>query len=169
MDGLREQFEEVLTAHERRLLALATSVVRETHAAQDIVQDVFVRLWHRMQDHKIDGTPYAWLRTVTLNCCRDHLRKQSRRNHDDLASVAELLLAPEGNTVEDREQANHLEKCIASLPPLQRQAVVLVFFDGMTSTEAAEALNCKPSTVRTHCQLAREALLRIARGEQSTS
>lgn len=121
--------------------------------AQDVYQDVFVRL-------ATDGTEFsdgehlkAWLVRVTLNRCRDLARSPWRRRTvplDEVAEAADPVEVPEASLA-----ARELIEAVACLPPKLREVVYLSCGMGLDCNEAAELLGVRPATVRTRLHRAR--------------
>ncbi len=113
----------------------ATLLVGSSEAANDIVQDTFVRLYQRWNS-VVEPGPY--LNRSVLNGCRDYGRRKQR----DRALVHKLP-----STLESEESNEILWDVLQELPFNHRAAVVLRYYGGMTEREIAEHLNCRPSSV----------------------
>jgi RNA polymerase sigma-70 factor (ECF subfamily) len=135
-----------------RLLAVAARVLQDRAQAEDVVQDVFVKLWNQaVQRTPSQPCSLAWLCVVTRNMAIDHLRKKrpetplqwvdangDEQQHDiadEQSSPMEKLLA--------HEDGARLGSCLGRLEPEPRQAVLFAFYEGLSHLEIAQRM-CKP-------------------------
>jgi RNA polymerase sigma factor (sigma-70 family) len=124
-------FEGVVHAYESRLLRYATSIVNNPDLAQDVVQEVFIRLFRKWREaFEPSAALTSWLYRTTHNCAVDLIRKHERRHrveqehHDDQPEPLVLHPAGEGVSGEQRLQA-----ALAMLPARDRELVVLKVFE----------------------------------------
>lgn len=156
-------FDSYVRLHADRLVRTACLVTRDWEEARDAVQDALVNLcprWATVPPDRRDGYVY---RTV-INACLVRLRRRRR-----LWLVADLGSAVADSTrdlatqVGDADQAWRL---CAGLPPVQRAAVVLRFYDDLSYAEVAQALGCSEATARSHVHRA-IARLRATNGQEA--
>jgi RNA polymerase sigma-70 factor (sigma-E family) len=116
------------------MVRLAWALTGSEAAAEDLVQDAFVRVhahWERID------SPRAYLRQAVVNACRSASRRAKRERTTRpplLAEVAQL-------------EADELFDALAGLPYRQRAAIVLQFYEGMSQAEIAQLLHCREGTV----------------------
>jgi len=136
----------------RSLVRLARLFCDDRNAAEDLVQEAFIRL-HRSADtiRDLDRAP-AFLRSIVLNLARDHNRRglMSLRHRR-----AERPLESSG--AEDDDAIAHGDdriviEALRSLPARQRECLVLRFYAQMTEKEIASSLGISPNSVKTHCR-----------------
>ena len=142
-------FEDLCRAHERRVLRVAWRMLGRLADAEDVSQEVFLRL-HRHYS-KLDLTERslaAWLYQVTLNVCRDHLRRARPVTEWNEDAHRSLQPTPEAAAVA-AQQRDRLAEAILQLPEKERAALVLREIEGLTSAEAAAILGSSEVTVRT--------------------
>ncbi len=132
-----ETFRDVYESHSRSLLRLAFLLTGSADTSQDVVHDVFARVGHRLAGIE-DPVPY--LRRCVIN----EVRSRHRR------SVLAQRHARDGDVdaVDDHELAE-LRDVLLRLPTRQRAAIVLRYLYQLPETDIADALGCRPSTVRT--------------------
>lgn len=148
-----EEFRATWEQEAPRLLVFARRHVGATDAA-DIVADTFTIAWRRWAE--VPTPPTAWLFGTARHVIRNHVRSQRRRSALD----QRLLLLSE---VAATDHAVPLERAVAlarlaELSEEQREALLLVSWDGLTTEEAATALGIRPATFRKRLQRARAAL-----------
>lgn len=148
------------------LVRLARLFTDDRTAAEDLVQEAFVRL-HRAADRVQDpDKAAAYLRSIVLNLARDHNRRglMSLRHRD-----AERLEPPPEPTPQDRIEADEDElailEALRGLPPRQRDCLVLRFYLELSSTEIADTLGISANSVKTHVKRG-IAVLRSTLGEE---
>lgn len=156
-------WEEIVERHSDRVFRLAMRLTGNRPDAEDLTQEVFVRVF-RSLDTYTPGTFEGWLHRITTNLFLDGARRKQRIRFDGLTDErAERLVsgdAPEG-TVLDQTFDDDVERALASLPPAFRAAVVLCDVEGLSYEEVAEILDAKMGTVRSRIHRGR-AMLREA-------
>ena len=145
--------------------SVAMRVLRDPGHAEDVTQDIFVRIW-RNSDSFIAGrgTLGAWLVVVARNRSIDMLRR--RRPSD---SVEDVVLASPIDVAAESERHILMEKVqvlLADLPRDQRKSIELAFFEGLTHTEIAEKTGDPLGTVKTRIRLALIALRKAMKTER---
>lgn len=134
---------------------LAFRMLGDRSAAEDTVQEVFLRLHRAAATLDPDRDPRPWLRTVTANLCRDHWRSFGARVSRQSVSVdAEKAppLAHRGPTPEAEtlagERAERVQEAIGELPEEMREIVVLRDYEGLSHDEIAEIVGASAAAVR---------------------
>jgi RNA polymerase sigma factor (sigma-70 family) len=120
-----------------RLLALAMRMLGDRMEAEDVAQEVFVRIWKqaslwREGDAKFD----TWIHRVALNLCYDRLRGRREDPRDELPEVADPSALPDAR-LEARAQDERVRAALAALPARQREALVLCYYQEMSNIDAA--------------------------------
>jgi RNA polymerase sigma-70 factor (ECF subfamily) len=136
-----------------RVFALALRLLGDRQTAEEVTQDVFLRIWQRADTfHPGTASVLAWLLAITRNRSIDELR--SRRTIARRQETAELPGTPAGaafdpqRRVESRLLADDVRRVLVDLPPRQRRAVELAIFGGLTHSEIAAALETPLGTVK---------------------
>ncbi|GAB2764681.1 RNA polymerase sigma factor SigE [Nocardioides salsibiostraticola] len=157
-------WDEVVEQHSARVYRLAYRLTGNRHDAEDLTQEVFVRVF-RSLDTYTPGTFGGWLHRITTNLFLDQARRKQRIRFDALSDErADRLTsgdpAPE-TAYDDRTFDDDIERALATLPPDFRAAVVLCDVEGLTYEEIAEIMGAKLGTVRSRIHRGR-AMLREA-------
>jgi RNA polymerase sigma-70 factor (ECF subfamily) len=136
-----------------RVFALALRLLGDRQAAEEVTQDVFLRIWQRADTfHPGASSVLAWLLAITRNRSIDELR--SRRTIARRQETSELPSTPADaadepqRRVESRLLADDVRRVLVDLPPRQRRAVELAVFGGLTHSEIAAALDAPLGTVK---------------------
>ncbi|HQX80556.1 MAG TPA: sigma-70 family RNA polymerase sigma factor [Vicinamibacterales bacterium] len=156
--GDHDAFAQLVTRWERPIYALAYRTLRREEEARDVVQDAFLRAYRGLKGFKGEAKFSSWLYRITLNLCRDWMRKERRApvaqvpEGTDPLDLADQQAAPT-ESVEDlvarREMSAAVQLAMADLPEEQRTAIMLKEYHGLTFQEIAEMLDCPLSTVKT--------------------
>ena len=173
-DGVQEEstrpfdsteFEMVVETHQAALLRYATRVLNNPDAAQDVVQEVFIRLHEKWEQlRREQGTLKAWLYRSTHNAAVDYIRKESRlrilheRQSNDPVSQA---YDDELGDLDEREKLVFLH--INALVPREREVLVLRLLEGMTYRDIAEVVNRSEGYVGTLIHTASKKLTQSLR------
>ncbi len=130
-------FEQVVHHYESRLLRYATSIVNNADLAQDVVQDVFIRLFRKWrEDFEPSAALSSWLYRTTHNCAVDVVRKYERRNrvereHQEIAPEP-VVSHPIG---EDDSNAQRVARALAALPARDRELLTLKVYEDKSYKE----------------------------------
>lgn len=149
-------FEDYVRARSDGLVRLACLVTRDWEEAKDAVQDALVSVYPRWPTLEADGRD-AYVRRAVTNACLTRLRRLRRvRPVGDPALLAAApVVADPGVRVAVADEAWTL---CAELPPVQRMAVVLRFYNDLSFTDVAQALGCPEATARSHIHRALKTL-----------
>ena len=144
----------------------ALRVLRDPQVAEDMVQEIFLRIWRKPESYVAQRGRFAtWLTSVTRNRAVDEVRSRGRRFRHETASPEEQereLPAPETNDpalmAELADQRRLILAALAQIPAEQRQIIELAYFGGLTQQEIAERLSQPLGTVKTRIRLGMQKL-----------
>jgi RNA polymerase sigma-70 factor (ECF subfamily) len=155
--GDRLAFAQLLEDHYDFIFRTACKWSGRKSDAEDIAQDVCIKLATAIQSFDGRSAFTSWLYRVTVNMVRDMQRSSSRR---DKNIDAFSLVHPEddpGNQ-EESATAKELWRAVSELPEKQREAIMLVYAEDMNHADAAEIMGCKEATVSWHIHEAKKTL-----------
>lgn len=162
--GAGELFERYAPA----LLRFADRLLSDRGTAEEVTQEVFVKVISRA--HQFDGRAEvsSWLFAIAANACRDRRRRDRRATIVPLEAVPEPAQKAEGieKVLGDRERREAVRRALAELSEEQREALVLARYHGLPYAEIAEVLGISVGAVKTRIFRAVEALKsRFSEGE----
>jgi RNA polymerase sigma-70 factor (ECF subfamily) len=157
-------WDQIVEDHSARVYRLAYRLTGNAHDAEDLTQEVFVRVFRSLHTYT-PGTFEGWLHRITTNLFLDSARRKSRIRFDALPDDADNRL-PSPVATPDAAYLNQtfdadIEAALASLSPEFRAAVVLCDVEGLSYEEIADVLDLKMGTVRSRIHRGR-AMLRSA-------
>ena len=156
-------WDQVVEQHSDRVFRLAYRLTGDRHDAEDLTQEVFVRVF-RSLDGYVPGTLEGWLHRITTNLFLDSARRRQRLRFDALSEerAARLPSATPSPDIAYAEQTfdDDVERALATLPPDFRAAVVLCDVEGLSYEEIAEIMDAKLGTVRSRIHRGRAMLRR---------
>src|ERR1700753_613823 len=154
-------WEEVVREHSARVYRLAYRLTGNSHDAEDLTQEVFVRVF-RSLDSYIPGTFEGWLHRITTNLFLDMARRRQRIRFEGLADETESRLGGSEPTpaeaFDDRHLDGDIHAALNALAPEARPAVILCDIEGLSYEEIADTLGVKLGTVRSRIHRGRAQL-----------
>ena len=163
-EGDRRAFDQLVGIHKGPLFRLARNYVGSQEDAYDLVQDAFISAWLAIRRYDPDRDFSAWLRTITLNKCRDFARRQSvRRKVLRLFAWEQATQSPHYNHPDGAEADDlvggrlaALQAAIAELPAFYKEPLLLTAVSGLSHQAAAVQLKTTAKAIE----------MRIRRGKQ---
>jgi len=168
--GDQQALLELYDSYASRVYALTLRVLRDSMAAEEVTQDVFLRLWSRARLYVPSrGTVSTWLLTIARNASLDRLRLERRRlpasNEMDPDSLLESI--PEGTASPEELRWRGLSLALQELPAEQRRPIELAYYQGLSHSQIAEELGWPIGTVKTRLRLGMEELRRSWLGQDA--
>jgi RNA polymerase sigma-70 factor (ECF subfamily) len=162
-EGDLASFEELFLRHYDRVYGLLYRLVGTRHEAEDLTQEVFLRLYRRPLSRPDNVT--GWLYRVAMNAGYNALRSENRRFRRERASAPEVEVAPSTEAeVTGRERSRQVRAALATLPPRSAQLLVMRHM-GFSYRELAEIVGVAPGSVGTLLNRAGEAFRKAYREE----
>ena len=154
-------WDEIVELHSDRVYRLAYRLTGDRHDAEDLTQEVFVRVFRSLSSYT-PGTFEGWLHRITTNLFLDQARRKQRIRFDALSDERAERLTSTAPTPDaayaDRTFDADIERALATLPPDFRAAVVLCDVEGLSYEEIAKILDAKLGTVRSRIHRGRSML-----------
>lgn len=165
--GDTEAFERIMIHSQHRVMAMTWRMLGNAADARDASQEVFLRVYKYLKRFRQDQDFFAWLYGITVNVCRDSLKK--RQNHNDRfvpfsEDIEEFALevAAEPSDAESlvvqTQQRELISKAIDALPFKERASIVLREMEGFSTEEVAQIMKSSATTVRSQISSARKRI-----------
>lgn len=161
--GDRSAFERLVERHYDFVHRVAWRWCGRKADAEDVAQDVCARLGKAIRSYRGGGAFTTWLYAMTLNAARDQMRKSARETAKAEAWGAEALISGEAGPGGEEDATEALWAAVRQLPDKQRDAVLLVYGEGLSHAAAADAMACAEATVSWHIHEAKKRLKRLLR------
>lgn len=158
--GDRNAYGRIVMACQNTVTAIALAITRDVQASEDIAQEAFLRAWQQLDRLKNSTSFLPWLRQITRNLARDHLRGNSQRPlTGEGAEIAIGMAADPSPTPSERllqtEQEIVATEIISALPEDSREALLLYYREGQSSQQVASLLGLSDAAVRKRLSRAR--------------
>lgn len=147
----KQIFENAVARNSRRLFLIALSFTKNHADSEDIVQNVFMKLWNRKHGFENDEHINNWLTAVCVNESKNCLKSYFRKNTTDLDSIGDLYSF-------DRKSDMDLFTAVMKLPKNERTVIHLFYYEDLSIKQIAELLGLKESAVGTRLHRARTKL-----------
>jgi RNA polymerase sigma-70 factor (ECF subfamily) len=169
-EGDEDAFEILVNRHQTSVLNLIYRFIGDRTQAKDLVQEVFIRVWHAAKTYKPEAKFTTWLYRITTNLCLNELKSARRkkwfsfnRSDEDGEHTFEETLVDSALSAEDllleKERSRQISNALQSLPDNQRMALVLKRYDDLSYQEIAQIIGCSVPAVES-------LLVRAKRGLQ---
>ena len=147
-----EALERLLDAYEQKVYRMAVMMLRDRGRAEDVTQDIFLKLWRALPSYDGRAALSTWLYTIARNTCLSAVRLESYRRTTALPSAEE----PHTGSIRPVDVA--LKASLARLPEVQRAIITLFYFEDRSVAEVAAMMGLPEGTVKSHLHRARRAL-----------
>jgi RNA polymerase sigma-70 factor (ECF subfamily) len=144
--------ERLLDDYRHKVFRMAAAMLRDAARAEDVTQDIFIKLWRALPVYDGRASVGTWLYTIARNTCLSAIRADGYRRTaalDDAAEPAASSTTP---------LAISVEQCLSRLPDVQRQVVTLFYMQERSVSDVAGMLDLPEGTVKSHLHRARRAL-----------
>jgi RNA polymerase sigma-70 factor (ECF subfamily) len=160
IDGEESAFNELVKRHKDKVRNIIYVTLSNTDAIDDIAQEVFITVYKHLKSFRFESQFTTWLYRITINKCKDHLRKKNiRKIFLPLRDDEEETIV--GSINENTDIKHIVRNAIASLPDKLRIPIVLKDLEGFSYQEIADTMDCEIGTVKSRIFRGREALKNI--------
>lgn len=166
LEGDGAAWDTLVRTYWRRVFNIAYKFVARFDEAEDLTQEIFVKLFRALPTYDRRASFETWLTRVSRNLCIDHYRRRRREEErftdeidPDAIELEELVSRPDA-TVEQREEVSIVRQALAKLPPTYREAVALRDIHELSYEQIAERLQLAEGTVKSRINRGRKELAR---------
>jgi RNA polymerase sigma factor (sigma-70 family) len=152
-------FDELMRRYKRPVINFVWRLLGNAEDAQDVAQEVFVRVYQSLDTYRHETKFSTWLFALARHAAIDHWRWRQRHPTEPFDSVAEPA-APAGTAddVAAREVGAQIAAAVANLPEDQRTVLVLAEYQGLSYAEIAEVMHCSERSVESRLYRAKQTL-----------
>lgn len=156
-NGDEAAFSKLVYKHKDKVRNLVYLTLGDNDYIEDISQDVFIKVNNKLEEFRFQSKFTTWLYRITVNKCRDHLRKKQVRSI--FVPIGESTKEPSTRIkTENIDVPNLVRKGIAKLPDKLRTPLIYRDIDGLSYKEIADKLECEVGTIKSRIFRARESL-----------
>ena len=158
-------WEALVRGYQGRVYGLAVHYLGDAEEARDVAQEIFVRIYRKLDDCTDDARFVPWMLRIARNACIDHIRRRKARppgrdlRAEDLHDLASSLPGP-ADELYDNARKELVHQGIQALGELNREIIVLKDIHGLSLEEIAKMLEVPLGTVKSRCNRARVELAR---------
>ncbi|SDM04571.1 RNA polymerase sigma-70 factor, ECF subfamily [Maricaulis salignorans] len=164
-DGDRAAAGELMNRRLPRIIGLATRMLNDAAAAEDVAQETFIRVWKAAANWQPGRAQVStWMSRIAINLCHDRRRKHREALPETLPDRRDPGLDQEGRVVR-AETENRIAEAMVQLPERQRQAMELVHFQELSNIDAADILSVSVDALESLLARGRRNLRSILIGE----
>lgn len=151
------------------VLRTAYMYVKDVHSAEDIFQDVFIKVSQKLSTFEGNSSIKTWIIRITINTCKDYLKSAWRRRVVPMMEYQEDSIVSETDydDVEKQDTKDLIMKEVLSLPSKYKDIVLCVYYQQMSLTEAANVLNIAEGTAKSRLSRAKKRLKAALEGRIS--
>lgn len=165
-DGDNSVFQLLVKRHKEKVRNIIYLTISNSSSVDDIAQEVFITVYKNLKHFRFESQYTTWLYRITVNKCKDHLRKINVRKI--FIPIKEAAGEPgRGIDTENKDVSNIVMNAISELPAKLRVPLLLKDIEGFSYQEISETLRCEMGTVKSRLFRARESLRNILKPMES--
>ncbi len=145
-------FRQLVERYMKPTYNIAFSFVNDHHNAEDVTQEVFIRVYQSLPSFRGDAEFSTWLYRITVNLALNRTKQMNRRSEHELPSrsLPEMPGGSDPDTMLTSDHSRHIENALHELPTMQRAIVILRHLNGLSTKQVSIILRCSEGTVKTH-------------------
>lgn len=163
------EIETLIRQYGNDVLRTAYLYVKDIHTAEDIFQDVFIKVNQKLSTFAGNSSIKTWIIRITINTCKDYLKSAWNRRVVPMMDYQEesIISNADYEDVEKKDTKELIMKTVLSLPAKYKDVIICVYYQDMTVTEAAGVLKIAEGTAKSRLSRARQKLKSILEGRIS--
>jgi len=169
--GRKETFDALYRKYHKMVLQIARDMMGSEQDAEDVIQEVFMRVLTRIHQFRHESSFSSWVRAIAINACRDMLRSKNRHPADSFedlietgkANVSERLSIIQEEELIMNELLENVYENISCLRKDYQKLIILRYIDGLSYEKIAQLLGYTQSLVKSRLHQARKELRRICK------
>lgn len=159
-NSLVYDLETLMREYGNDVLRTAFMYVKDNHLAEDIFQDVFLKVNQKLSTFQGSSSIKTWIISITINTCKDYLKSAWKRRVVPITEFHENTIAGKNDytAVEQKDENQLIRKIVMELPDKYKDIILCVYFQDMTISEAATLLNIAEGTAKSRLFRAKEKM-----------
>ena len=161
-NGETEVFRFLVERYQEKVRNIVFSIFNDADLVDDISQEVFIKVFQALHNFRFESSFYTWIYRITVNKCRDELRKKKVKRFFSFHSFEKTTNLKIENmattTFDDENMVGVIQETIKKLPEKFRMPIILKDIDGLSYDEIAEVLDCEVGTVKSRLSRGRTML-----------
>lgn len=165
-DGTEYFLEELMQDYGTDVLRTAYLYVRDRQAAEDLFQEIFIRVAKNLKNFQGNSSIKTWILRITINLCKDYLKSAYQRHVVPMLDFMEDSICTENpfDEIENADVVKTVKDAVLMLPDHYREVVICVYYQEMSLKETADVLHIAEGTVKSRLKRARERLKKSLEG-----
>ena len=168
--GDEHAFASLVQIYQDRIYSLAYYMTKNHHDAEDVAQEVFLKIWRALPSYRGEHEPDAWIMKIAKNTCYDFLRQRKYTEPIEYEHDGKVLTQPladdavQSNPTQAILQAERREavaKALMKMPPEQREILTLRYMEGLSYEQLGQVLDAGQGTVKSKLWRAKQTLKKI--------
>ncbi len=161
--------ENLIRQYGNDVLRTAYMYVKDNHTAEDIFQEVFIKVNQKLSTFEGNSSIKTWIIRITINTCKDYLKSAWNRRVIPMMEYQEdqIISDTDFDSVESQDTNDIIKTAVLSLPAKYKDVVLCVYYNEMTIAEAAIVLRVAEGTVKSRLSRARQKLKSALEGRVS--
>ncbi len=161
-NGEKEVFRFLVERYQEKVRNIVFSIFNDSDLVDDIAQEVFIKVFQALHNFRFESSFYTWIYRITVNKCRDELRKKKVKRFFSFHSFEKTTNLKIENmattTFDDENMMGVIQETMKKLPEKFRMPIILKDIDGLSYDEIAEVLDCEVGTVKSRLSRGRTML-----------
>jgi RNA polymerase sigma-70 factor (ECF subfamily) len=162
LQGDQEAFRQLLERYQRLVASVAWRYGARGEEVEDLVSEVFFKVYRNMHQYRPEHAFSTWLYRLAANHVMDHGRRMRREAaRGEMPQEIDDPGPGPGDRFDTSERSEVVRRCLEDLPPKYREAVFLVYIEGLSVEEASRTLGVPPGTIKSRLKRGRDALKKL--------
>ena len=157
---MKYDVETLMRQYGNEVLRTAYSYVKDKYTAEDIFQEVFIKVFKNLENFRDESDIKTWLIRITINTAKDYLKSAYNQKVVPMMEFEENMLTSDDDyeKIENQDRDEQVKKTVMSLPDQYREVLLCVYYHDMSVADTAKALNIAEGTVKSRLSRAREMM-----------
>lgn len=169
IDNKEEVFDEIMITYGQELLHLVFSYVKNQAIAEELTQDIFIKVYYSLNKYKGKSSLRTWLWRIAINRCKDYLKSWYAKNVVKVDDEFLFGIDRNENVEEEilqKEEEQLLIQAVMNLPIVYREIIFLFYFEELSINEISSILKINENTIKTRLRRAKHLLKKIGDEEK---